>query len=130
MNDLQKYVSGGLVAALLTIGAFLGFGSGGGDTKYIPAIPAVQAPMSLSADAKCPKPPRTGGAIFVDQQKGTVSPDGANKSQEYLNCDYAGAWSFTVRADGTEQLALYKGDGSPQVWNTESEINRVLADLR
>lgn len=127
MSDLHKFVGTAMVTVVLTVTAMLGFGSGGGDTKYVTATPP--APMALAADVRCPSPPRTGGAIFVDLAKGVVHSDGNGQRTEYLNCDYAGEWSYTLRADGIEQLAKYKGDGSPYVLTTTGEINRALADL-
>ena len=133
--NVIKFAGGGLVGMLLTIGILSGSGTAR-ETVLPPDTGPV--PKAIAGDVKCPKPPRTGGAIFVVYGKGTVTkenPDGAglNAVVETLNCDYNAEWSYTVDADGKEVLQNYAGPGAipaPRVFSTTLEINRVLADLQ
>lgn len=142
MKDIQKYIAGGIAAVFLAVAGFLG-GQSSVDQKQ-PVIQMVQPTVgiaALPADSQCPKPPRTGGAVF--EQYGNpyvVSPDGGGKQLMTLSCDFGGRWSYVLRGDGTEQLALYKGvfnhDGAgpveqaPKVYNDPLEINAILRELR
>lgn len=136
MEDLKKYGGGLLAGLVLTVMAVFGLNVGGKtdtETKYLPLVitPTAQAPMALAGDARCPSPPRTAGAVFVEYGKTIVHLDGVQtQRQEVLSCDYAGEWSYVLRADKTEQVVHYKGAGSPASYNTEAEINAALADLR
>ena len=131
---MSDFIKGGIASAFLTLALVVGLG-GGSDTKYIQVEPSVEAPKQIAGDVKCPTPPRTGGAIFVVYGKGSVLKEGSSGASnvEFLNCDYAGEWSFTVDADGVEQLQNYAGPGaipSPRVFTSQLEINRVLTDLK
>ena len=125
MNDWQKWFGGMFTGGVLMIAAFLGFGT---SEKVVEVTPVQPAPMALAGDARCPSPPRTGGAIFVTVASGVVHADGAPVRVNFLNCDYAATWSYTVRGDGEEQLANYMST-PPVVYTNKGEITRVLADL-
>lgn len=127
MNDLMKYIGSGVAGIVLTAAVFL-FG-GGSDQSAAP--PQDAAPKALAGNVECPRPPRTGGAIFVVFDKGHIVAEGgqSGKVVQALNCDYNGEWSYTIDADGRETLQKYNGAGSPIIFDREDTINRALADI-
>lgn len=116
----------GLFAAIGAAVIALAVAVGGVFTDTPPSPTAPAAPST----SQCPRPPRTGGAVFAPYGTGQVQPDGSPRTVAFLSCDYAGEWNYSLRSDGFEQLQRYKGPGSPVVYSSQGEIDAVLASLR
>lgn len=129
MINLDHVVGGAITAVVMTVAAAFGGVFDSQPTQYTNVPPTSEPVAALPANAQCPGPPRTAGAVFkLYGAPMSVSPDGG-KTLQTLSCDF-GDYNYVLRADGTEELQKYKGVGSPHIETTREAIDAVLATLR